>query len=247
MATKRSAKSSSKTEHVLNLLSSPAQAESGAEGEVMSEKDNKEETIASVQKHVAVPVVEVARNNHENIAGKITDALDIALNEELEQQGSEEPNAATAQSEQSSAPVPDESIEHSEAPSNDESSPQKSDESSAVLESRPLDEEQLKKQLEEEMESSDFVNVMEEVVDGMLDKYIDMFKVCTCQRCHADIKAYTLTKLPSKYVVLSKTTRSPMISYYSRKYEVEVKNQLIFACSVVKDTPRHSADFRKNY
>ena len=44
---------------------------------------------------------------------------------------------------------------------------------------------------------------MEDVVIGQLEKILKSKKhnVCECDRCRADIVAYTLNNLPSKYVV----------------------------------------------
>ncbi len=94
--------------------------------------------------------------------------------------------------------------------------------------------------------TSELVNVMEIIVDECVEKYIDMFKVCRCPRCNADVKALALTKLPSKYVVLSRDTYSPIMNFYKEQYSTIVRNQIIFACSVIKKKPRHKG-FRNEY
>ncbi len=87
---------------------------------------------------------------------------------------------------------------------------------------------------------------MEEIVDDLKASYIKKFKMCDCQRCQSDVKAYALTNLPAKYVVLSKSTLTPMMGFYNSRYATDVKSKLIVACKVVSDSPRHQG-FRDNY
>ncbi len=262
MATKRSSKSSSKTEHVLNLLSNPAQEAAANEtqeeatsqiNEAKAPAAQNEPQVQGAQKQINVPIVEVARTDHEEVADKISSALDTALNEELEKQGeaqtaaNETPEVNTPDSPPIKSDIKSDTEKEPAEEQNNDDAPVENAENVTVSKSSAENNEELNMRLADEAESSEFVNVMEEVVESMIDKYIDMFKVCKCPRCYADIKAYALTRLPSKYVVLSKTTRAPMVSFYARKFETEVKNQLIFATSLIKESPRHSAEFRKNY
>lgn len=85
------------------------------------------------------------------------------------------------------------------------------------------------------------VNVMEEVVNrydlsGQMAKY----GVCNCSRCHADVQALTLTHLPSKYVVVDGNPIAPIIGYYESKYRSRLLTEVMKACILVKDKPRHN-------
>ncbi len=281
MATRRSSKSS-KTEHVLNLLSGTPQNESAPQ-EQADEQDlvKKESPESTPQKKVTVPVLEVARANHEKTANTITNALDDALKKELEDQNNSETLQDTTEiteseisetegsETESSKEVASESAEQEILQATQpEISPQKDStvndseaenaQGTANTESDTPQENSEKKQQNaqsaavddkkgQDLESAEFINVMEELVDDMIGKYISMFGVCECHRCHADIKACALSRLPSKYVVLTKSTRMPMMNFYGAQYNTIVKNQIIFACDLVKRLPRHTGDFRKDY
>lgn len=87
------------------------------------------------------------------------------------------------------------------------------------------------------------VNVMEEVI-GRYDLLDQMGKygVCTCSRCFADVQALTLTHLPAKYVVVDGNPIAPIIGYYESKYRSRILTEVMKACILVKDKPRHNRD-----
>lgn len=87
------------------------------------------------------------------------------------------------------------------------------------------------------------VNVMEEVI-GRYDLLGQMGKygVCTCSRCFADVQALTLTHLPAKYVVVDGNPIAPIIGYYESKYRSRILTEVMKACILVKDRPRHNRD-----
>ncbi len=85
------------------------------------------------------------------------------------------------------------------------------------------------------------VNVMEEVIRRYdLSGQIAKYGVCTCSRCHADVQALTLTHLPSKYVVVDGNPIAPIIGYYESKYRSRLLTEVMKACILVKDKPRHN-------
>lgn len=94
------------------------------------------------------------------------------------------------------------------------------------------------------IELDDFchVNVMQALVDEKCMKYIKMFGLCDCSRCVADVKALALTSLPSKYLVMHKGEVIPMLTVYEGRFSTAVTAQLINACKVVMDNPRHIRD-----
>ena len=83
------------------------------------------------------------------------------------------------------------------------------------------------------------VNVMEKLVDEKLDYYMNRFDVCGCSRCRADVKAYALTHMESKYVVMDKGGVSAFLNFYSNKFSGEVMSHLAKACMRVNEEPRH--------
>ena len=85
-----------------------------------------------------------------------------------------------------------------------------------------------------------FVNVMEQLLMRQdLDAVLKQHNVCNCPRCMSDVCALALTGLPSKYVVTSKDSISPLLSYYENKYKIPVLTELMKACNKVRENPRH--------
>lgn len=84
-----------------------------------------------------------------------------------------------------------------------------------------------------------YTNVLQELVEEQSPYYIDHMLQCTCPRCVADMKAYALTNLPSKYVVLSTSQSQAYMSVYAARYERELSVQLMRACVVVNENPHH--------
>lgn len=85
-----------------------------------------------------------------------------------------------------------------------------------------------------------FINVMEQLLMRQnLEAVLTQYEVCTCPRCMSDVCALVLTGLPSKYVVTSRDSISPLISYYENKYKIPVLTELMKACTRVRENPRH--------
>lgn len=85
-----------------------------------------------------------------------------------------------------------------------------------------------------------YLNVMEELVEEPLRKYIKLFGLCNCPRCVADVRALALSRLPAKYVVLSRASLSPLLSFYQAKFDSALVTQVIYACKTVMESPRHT-------
>lgn len=88
-----------------------------------------------------------------------------------------------------------------------------------------------------------FINVMEQLLMRQnLEAVLTQYEVCTCPRCMSDVCALALTGLPSKYVVTSRDSISPLISYYENKYKIPVLTELMKACNKVRQNPRHKVE-----
>lgn len=85
-----------------------------------------------------------------------------------------------------------------------------------------------------------YINVMQALVEEKAPKYVQMFGLCQCERCMADVKAYTLNHLPSKYVVLEQGDLIPRLTVYEGKFVSDITAQLLQACKVVMERPHHS-------
>lgn len=84
-----------------------------------------------------------------------------------------------------------------------------------------------------------YVNVMETLVEEKANKYIDMFGLCKCHRCIADVKAYALNHLTPKYVVMRTGEVIPRITLYENQFSAVVTAQILNACKIVMASPRH--------
>lgn len=84
-----------------------------------------------------------------------------------------------------------------------------------------------------------FSNIMQRLVESKVDKYLDMFGVCKCPHCRADVIALALTNLPSKYVVIEHNRLNPRVNFYESRFDTEIARNLTQACLAVKDRPHH--------
>lgn len=213
----------------------------------------------------SLPILEVARNNNQRLSDTICSALEQALAEEegtaaqaptapaeepeaapipepvpqeaapdptpepppqepvptpapepvLQEPEPEAPPAPPAEPEGSSAPKVSNSVEPKPAPAADQ-------EDSLILPGNAL-----------------YLNVLELLVDEAMERYGKATGLCPCARCRADAKALALSRLPAKYVVLPAPAMPPMISLYREEFSSDVLAQVLFACSTVKEHPRH--------
>lgn len=85
-----------------------------------------------------------------------------------------------------------------------------------------------------------FVNIMEHLLLRQdISSILTQYNVCNCTRCMADVCALALTSLPPKYVVTSKDSLSPLLSYYESRNKIPMLTALIKACNKVRENPRH--------
>ncbi len=120
-----------------------------------------------------------------------------------------------------------------------EMEPEPAPEPEAVPEPEPAPAAEAKEEVPEEERSITCLNVMQELVEEKVDKYMKMFGLCTCPRCRVDVVALTLTSLPAKYVVVRENEATPMLTVYEGRYNTAVIAQIMWACKKVLDNPRH--------
>ena len=83
------------------------------------------------------------------------------------------------------------------------------------------------------------LNVMEKLVEQKAPRYIKMFGLCPCERCAADVRALTLTKLQPHYMVVQRKEINPTITIFESRFNSTIFAQLTWACKAVMDNPRH--------
>lgn len=83
---------------------------------------------------------------------------------------------------------------------------------------------------------------MEALVEEKAPRYIQMFGLCPCERCAADVKALTLTNLQPSYIVRRRAEGHAMLTVYESRYNSTIFAQLTRACKIVMDNPRHDRE-----
>ena len=82
-------------------------------------------------------------------------------------------------------------------------------------------------------------NIMEILVERKAETYMELFGLCCCDRCKMDVQALALTELPPKYVVMAKNELPLRLSLYEGRMNTAVTAQILRACKVVLEEPRH--------
>ncbi|NLU23563.1 MAG: late competence development ComFB family protein [Clostridiales bacterium] len=209
---------SSKTAHVLNLIA----------GEESSSDSIQDVQTPPTEKRSAVaPILEVARENDDAISNRIFTALsqDVVQEADTVSAPAAAPEATLKQEEPSLkssgdsavhqvSPVDMPSKADSSAPTHSDSNPKISD-------------------------NFEYCNITQALVEEKALKYMKLFDMCRCPRCMADVKALALTRLPPRYIVMPKANLVPMLSFYEEKMDADLTTQLISACQMVQEHPRH--------
>lgn len=228
MANTKSSKSSkssksNKTAHVLNLLTEPGEAAEAAEP-----KQQPSHPLAASS---------APADNSEEVAATIRSALEEDLLAELE----EEPQQPAPQPEPPApvvpepAPGPEPAVVPEPAPaSQPEPAP------TPAPQPEPAPEPEPKEEPAPHSSHITYLNVMQALVEDKVDKYMERFHMCQCERCRTDVIALTLTSLPAKYIVVPESEGVPMLTIYESRYSAAVIAQLMSACQKVSEHPRHS-------
>ncbi len=225
------ARKSSKTNHVLNLLSSGSGDGDGKTDLGTKPPVNPEAESVSVVKKTA---------EKEKVSETIRASLEKELTETVEvEEVAEEMNVKKEVVEEVIEDVAAEEIEDSVDGVVEDTT---SEVETKVAAKDGIKEENPSKKSEEEdcgEEVFSFVSVMEYLVKSQLEEYMDRFSSCKCSRCVADVTALALTNLPPKYVVREGTDVSPLLNYYYNKYYERVMIELTKACIQVDKRPNH--------
>ena len=210
----------SKTARVMNLLSKKPDPAAPASGE---------EAAAPAASAAPVPPIVTSMAPDAAVSVQIRNALEDALEDEL---GLQQPAAPQPE------PVPEPEPVPQPEPVQQQPAPQPEPEPVRAAEPAPIPEgSHFKEPLVPE--NPGYINVMQVLVEEKAPKYIQMFGLCQCERCLADVKAYTLNHLPSKYVVIEKGDLIPRLTVYEGKFTSDVTAQLLQACKVVMERPHH--------
>ena len=82
-------------------------------------------------------------------------------------------------------------------------------------------------------------NVMENIVAEKYEDMKDNLNCCTCERCRADIIAFALNRLPTKYVVTRKGETYSKMYVLKAQNDLDVMSALALGAKLVSANPRH--------
>ena len=239
---------SSKTAHVMNLLSrnraTPAESPAEAPAEAAPREAAAQPTETAVSPSPAPAPVESAPqsvpptspiiaslSSDHAISSQIKDALASSLEELAESEPVAETPAAPVVEE---APQPEPVAETPTAPVVEEA-PQP--EPVAETPAEPVVEDPAAEKPDEEEVIC--ANIMEILVERKAETYMELFGLCCCDRCKMDVQALALTELPAKYVVMGKNELPLRLSLYEGRMNTAITAQILRACKVVLEEPRH--------
>lgn len=222
----------SKTARVMNLLSKKNEPATPEAGEPAAPAPAAAAAPAPAAAAAPVPPIVASMAPDASLSVQIKSALEDALEGELGAQPpapQPEPAPATVQAQTRPEPEPQPVPEPELQP---EPAPQAAPVQAAAPEQPHFNEPLVP-------ENPGYLNVMQVLVEEKAPKYVQMFGLCQCERCMADVKAYTLNHLPSKYVVIEKGDLIPRLTVYEGKFISDVTAQLLQACKVVMERPHH--------
>ncbi len=227
MATGKKSTKTSKTAHVLNVIT-------GAGAETGAEAPDSAAVVSPVHPPIA-PILEVARANDDALANTILEALKMET--ETDKPLATESSVPTvpplqAQESESQPETQDNSVQATAAVAaaqTEESFPKTAEFPS---EDQPLVDAPTQP-------GQKYYNVIQALVEDKAPKYMQMLGMCMCARCQADVKALALSNLTPKYIVMQPSQITPMFSVYEGKFGAAVTAQIISACRMVRENPRH--------
>ena len=83
-------------------------------------------------------------------------------------------------------------------------------------------------------------NIMEDIVAKYLDEMLAMrFDICTCDICKQDMIAFTLTRLPPKYVTTDSGAIHTIIEQVRVEQSSQILKELVAAIQTIGSNPRH--------
>jgi hypothetical protein len=238
MATKKG----SKTAHVLNVLSNPTKQDS-EEGALEETSEGEVAQKTAPSRPVRVPILEVARANDDTLSEQIRGLLEEDLLREEE----------AAENQTSVIQAPSEAVGESIEEAQKEEIPEESTELPPEVSTAKVDfiqeaevpttpdktTEVHEKSLASPEDDFSYVNIMQALVEEKCMRYINMFGLCTCSHCIADVKALALSNLPAKYLVMQRGEVIPMLTVYEGRFSSALTAQILTACKIVLENPRH--------
>lgn len=236
------AKKTSKTAHVLNLISrpettetqTPASTETKPETEMQEPVTSKNTETRRISSPMRTSLERAAKS--EELSNQVKENIEKEFEELLSHTEAPLPQD-TAQSTEY-IPAEKEEIVSIQPAAVSSEEPQNIQKEDSSIDDAPTP----SKSQETEKVDFQIINVPEVIIRQKAPEYVKKFCSCQCARCTADVIALALTNLPPKYAVTNKGENSSvMIGYYENTYRVRILTEVTKACLKVGQSPRHTA------
>ena len=232
-------KETTKTAHVMNLLRKNSINPQTADPASAQEPDMEQNEAVAVQPEtqpVQHPII-ASLNEEAVVSQEIKDALEMELSIDEPPMLAAEPEPEPVWDEEPEEEVlleeaGEETVDASDFPQEQEEVP--AEEETEPEANLPVEEE------EPRVPRVKIYNAMQMLVEENTEKYMTMFKLCTCPRCRADVQAIALNNLQPKYVVMEEGELIPRITVYERQFHTTITAQILRACTIVAAHPHHN-------
>ena len=84
-----------------------------------------------------------------------------------------------------------------------------------------------------------YTNYMEHAVVDELKDILNQIDICKCERCQEDMVAWTLNRLPARYVVTDIGKAYTKLNQLKAQSKTDITVMLMGAAEVVRAKPRH--------
>ena len=82
-------------------------------------------------------------------------------------------------------------------------------------------------------------NYMEDCVLELIPSVLNGMDICKCERCQMDIAAYTLNKLPPKYVATGKGHMYTKLDTMHAQFGTDIISIIAAGAKLISENPRH--------
>ena len=227
---------------VVPILQNVREQESQLEDQIYSELlSNLEVEEQAEPKNDSEHTSEPAKGSNSNavLSDDAISAL-FAQNDQAKTENAPEPNPEPTKESNSNAVLSDDAIsalfaQNNQEPTNDKNNP-KPEENETKSYLKTEDNNFLS--AAHGKRSVTYINVLQELVEEEAE-YSSQMLACRCPRCIADMKALTLTNLPSKYVVVEENQKKGILRIYMSKYSRLISTQIMKSCVIVNENPHH--------
>lgn len=226
------ARKSSKTAHVLNLLTTGS-----AHDDLVQDIEQQDEEISVaklIQKQPAAKKVQPKKSSPQKAAIEPKEAAEVIIEQEPEPP-MPEPETSTAQPEPAYT-APPEPVQPAPQPVTATAPAAPAVAQVEAAPPAPQPEPEARRTVDDDL--YELVNIAELAIKEKVTSVTERMNLCDCIKCRQDVIAFALNLLPSRYLPQNRAG-SLEIDRYLSEHGREVTAALVKACIKVKASPRH--------